>query len=260
MEGHLLSPLAEKRTNNKQQRTKDEKKINLSFPSIGLVVSGGTTQLIFIKKIGDYEILAETIDDALGEALDKGARMLGLGYPGGAILEKIAREGHRLGHWPGGRVSGSERNPESYSLPTPLIGQEERHVFSYSGLKTALYRLIEKEKPLTKTKIENLAASYQNIAFKHLIRIISSVLSKLPSTCYYLLVGGGVGANVELRKRIRKMCKDFNITPLFPYSKKLYGDNAAMIGVAAYFKAQRKEFVIDIEKVERNPSLRIDEV
>lgn len=250
VEGHLLSSLANSNSKIEGQNSRPkadrplDENSKLDFPAFGLVVSGGTTQLIQIERIGTYKIIANTQDDALGEALDKAARMLGLGYPGGAILEIMARKG----------------NPKVYNLPIPLLGQEKRLVFSYSGLKTAMYKLVESEKPLTKDKIQNLAASFQNVAFEHLIRILRFVFNnrKLKAdSC--LLVGGGVGANVELRKRIRKLCKGFNITPLFPYSQKLYGDNAAMIGVAAYFKTQRNEFEKDITKIERLPQIKVSE-
>jgi N6-L-threonylcarbamoyladenine synthase len=241
LEGHVLSALAHSK-NDKWQMT--NAKLGRLFPALGLVVSGGNTQLILIEKIGKYKILAETQDDALGEALDKAARMLGLGYPGGAILEKFARSG----------------NPKTYSLPIPLVGQEERKEFSYSGLKTAFYRLLEeisKEKGITKKQIYDLSASYQNIAFEHIIRVTSFIICHLPFSIKYLFVGGGVAANVELRKRLRKMCKKYNIVTLFPYSNKLYGDNAAMIGVAAYFKAQRKEFIIP-DEIDRIPNFKLN--
>ncbi len=231
LEGHVLSPLAN-----------DEYPISsIKYPALGLVVSGGNTILVKINKIGTYETLAQTTDDALGEALDKAARMLGLGYPGGAILEKMARLG----------------DTKVFKLPIPLIGQEKRREFTYSGLKAAMSRLTESEKPLTKDKIYSLAASFQNVAFEHLIRVIRFILSNnQPLVPSALLVGGGVAANVELRKRLRQMGKKYGIRVLFPYSKKLYGDNAAMIGVAAYFKAQRGEFV-EVGKIDRNPKLNL---
>ena len=228
IEGHLLSALT---------------RSDLVMPALGLVVSGGHTELIKINQIGSYEILTQTQDDALGEALDKAARMLGLGYPGGAILEKMAKLG----------------NPKAYILPLPMAGKEQDNYFSYSGLKTAFYRLVEKEKPLTKEKIYNLAASFQSMAFRHLIRVSSLAVSSIQSPVSCLLVGGGVTANVEVRKRIRAMCKEFGITPLFPQSKKLYGDNAAMIGLAAYFKAQRGEFVKDLTSLDRLPRWSIED-
>ena len=240
IEGHLLSAFALKRSDLTQ--SSDLKKVG---PYLGLVISGGHTELIKINKIGDYEILTQTQDDALGEALDKAARMLGLGYPGGAVLEKMAKLG----------------KSDSYSLPLPMAGKEQDNYFSYSGLKTAFYRLVEKEKPLTKEKIYNLAASFQNMAFRHLTRVsslaITNAQSLVPSA--FLLVGGGVAANTEVRKRIRNMSKEFGIKTLFPSSKKLCGDNAAMIGIAAHFKAQRNEYVKDVNSLDRQPRLSIEE-
>lgn len=228
LEAHILSSFA-----NSKLETRNPK-----FPALGLVISGGNTLLVKINKIGSYETLAATTDDALGEALDKATRMLGLGYPGGAILEKFARLG----------------NPKKYTLPIPIIGQEARKIFTYSGLKTAFYRLVEKEKPLTKEKIYNLAACFQNVGFDHLIRVIRYVLtndySLVPSA---LLVGGGVAVNIEVRKRLRKLGKEFDIKVHFPYSNKLYGDNAAMIGVAAFLNPK----YVSPTKINRNPRLRL---
>ncbi len=236
IEAHLLSPLAQPNSPINHSSIQP-----INFPAYGLCISGGNTILVKINKIGSYETLAQTTDDALGEALDKGARMLGLGYPGGAILEKLAREG----------------DPGAYSLPVPIVGQEKRKIFTYSGVKTAMNRLVESEKPLTKEKIYDLAACYQDVAFTHLIRVIRYILSNdyslVPSA---LLVGGGASANVELRKRLRKLGKELNISVYFPYSNKLTGDNAAMIGVAAYFKAQRGKF-IKVDKIDRDPNAKL---
>ncbi len=231
LEGHILSSLA----NNETLLS------NIKFPALGLVVSGGNTLLVKIKNIGKYETLAQTTDDALGEALDKAARMLGFGYPGGAILEKMSRLGV----------------PKKYKLPVPIAGHEDRKIFTYSGLKTAMNRLIESEKPLTKEKIYNLAACFQDTAFTHLIRVCSHIVRNSEFKINNLLVGGGVTANTELRKRLRKLGKQFEIAVHFPYSKKLYGDNAAMVGVAAYFKTQNNEFVENIDELDRDPRAKI---
>ena len=129
-------------------------------------------------------------------------------------------------------------------------------MFSYSGLKSSMMRLVASEQPLTKDKIYNLAASFQNVAFAHLIRVISFVIHDSRFKIHDLLVGGGVAANVELRKRLRKLGKENGITVHFPTSNKLYGDNAAMIGIAAYFKSQRGEF-INPGVIDRGPNLKI---
>jgi len=232
LEGHILSSLANSKFDI----------LNSKFPMFGLVVSGGNTLLIKINQIGEYEVLAQTVDDALGEALDKGARMLGLGYPGGAVMEKIARGG----------------DLKSYKLPIPIVGQESRKIFTYSGLKTSFSRLTAVEKPLTKEKIQNLAACFQDVSFKHLIRVCSYVIKNSEFKISNLLVGGGVSANIELRKRLRKLCKENEITVAFPYSKKLTGDNAAMIGIAAYYKASRNGY-ISPDIIDRSPNLKINQ-
>ena len=235
LEGHLLSVFA----NNKLQIS------NVKFPMMGLVVSGGNTLLVKINKIGEYETLAQTADDALGEALDKAARMLGLCYPGGAILEKFAKLG----------------DPAKYKLPIPMVGQEQRKIFSYSGLKTSMMRKIQelriKNEKISKQDVYDLAASFQNAAFSHLIRVVQYAISHMPYDIKHLLVGGGVSANIEIRKRLRHMGEQFDFKVSFPYSKKLTGDNAAMIGIAAYFKAQRGEFV-NPKTIGRIPNLKID--
>ena len=105
-------------------------------------------------------------------------------------------------------------------------------------------------------KIYNLAACYQNIAFTHLLRVCSYVIRNSKFEISSLFVGGGVSANLELRKRLRKLGKNTKIKVLFPYSQKLTGDNAAMIGVAAYFKVQRGEFTKP-DKIDRNPNAKI---
>jgi N6-L-threonylcarbamoyladenine synthase len=230
LEGHILSPLA----NNEVLLS------TIKYPALGLVVSGGNTLLVKVNKIGEYKTLAQTTDDALGEALDKAARMLGLGYPGGAILEKMA-------------VLGDSKK---YKLPIPIVGHEDRKIFTYSGLKAAMSRLVESEKPLTKEKIYDLAACFQDTAFTHLIRVCSHIIRNSEFKINNLLVGGGVSANTELRKRLRKLGKQFEIIVHFPYSKKLYGDNAAMIGITAYFKAQREDF-IEADKIDREPNAKI---
>ena len=223
LEGHLFSSL-----------TPDK---DVQFPALGLVISGGNTILVKINKIGSYEVLAQTSDDALGEALDKAARMLGLGYPGGAILEQMAKGGDKTKH----------------ALPIPIAGQEKRQIFTYSGLKTAMMREVSKVGILTREKICDLSASFQNSAFKHIERILKYIFVQYRFEKTTLLIGGGVSANVEIRSRLRKLCKDHNIEALFPTSKKLYGDNAAMIGIAAYLNQN----YIDPGIIDRKPNLKL---
>lgn len=234
IEGHLLSPLASS---------------NFQFPIsnfqnfLGLVVSGGHTELILIEEIGKYKILAQTIDDALGEAIDKAGRMLGMPYPAGPHMEKAAALG----------------NPKKYLLPLPMAGKEDRNELSYSGLKAAFSRLVTEvtSDKATEQQKNDLAASFQNRAFEHLIRVIKNSIGHLSLDIGHLLVGGGVIANQELRKRLTKMGEDLGLTVHFA-PMELTGDNAAMIGIAASFKYSKGQFVNDFDKLDRLPRWRID--
>lgn len=242
IEAHLLSSFAQA---NSEKRTAYS--LNTIFPAFGLVLSGGTTMLCLIKNIGDYEILAETSDDALGEALDKAARLLGLGYPGGAILEKFSRSG----------------NPNKYKLPIPLINDKIKNRFSYSGLKTAFVRLFSTIKNPSKQDIYDLAASFQEIAFSHILRVLEFQIVNYnlsPVPCH-LLLSGGVANNILLRSKLRKLLKKYNIKLHVPYTKKLNGDNAGMIGVCANLKIKYQKLKLndfyDYNSVDRNPKFKL---
>lgn len=248
IEGHILSCLAKPKSRDLTSPGTGHPLLGYrrgeqSKAILGLAVSGAHTEVILIEELASkYKILAETQDDALGEALDKTARMLGLGYPGGAVLEKMARLG----------------NQEAYTLPLPMIGKEKQLRLSYSGLKTAMWRLVESQgADLDKKQICDLAASFQSTAFEHLVRICREVLKQYPAK--EIWVGGGVVANLELRRRLRKMGKELKIAIRFPYSMKLCGDNAAMIGVVAGIKIAKENFEQNIDLVDRQPRFRIDE-
>lgn len=243
-EAHLLSAFA---SANKKQKSSDPE---ITFPTYGLVLSGGTTVLVLIKDVGKYEILAETSDDALGEALDKGARLLGLGYPGGAILERLARSG----------------DSKKHKLPLPLQNDKTKNRFSYSGLKTAFVRMFESIEDPNKQEIANLAATFQSVAFDHVEKVLEYQIKTNNLKPRSLLFGGGVANNIEIKKRLRKLLKKYNIKLHVPYTKKLNGDNAGMIGVCAYLK--NKNFTNDeliknysgidnINSADRNPRLSI---
>jgi N6-L-threonylcarbamoyladenine synthase len=241
IEGHLLSPLAKSKNSTSARNTLP------TFPAYGIVTSGGHTEIVLIKNIGSYQVIAQTVDDALGESLDKAARLLGFGYPGGAVLEKFAREG----------------NSTNYNLPIPMLGREKEMCFSYSGLKTAFFRLLSdtKEKKVISPKdTSNLAAAFQHVAFTHLLRVLDFILKSKKYKVENILAGGGVMANVTLRKMLRTLAKKHKIKILFPYSKKLYTDNAAMVGIAAYFKFKRGKFLKPnkLEVVDRVPGAKVD--
>jgi len=239
MEGHIYSTIAQNR-NGKPER-------EIKFPGLCLLVSGGHTELVLMTNHGKYKVLGHTLDDACGEALDKAAKILKLGYPGGPIIERLAEE----------LCSAPRACPsiDIYRFNQPL--KEKKNLnFSYSGLKTQFLYLVGrmKEEEMGR-ELRNLAFSFQEAAFKQLIRKTSQAVEIYqPKT---LIAGGGVIANKYLKKLLRRLVKENKIPIFFPINKNLIGDNAAMIGVAAFYKYQRNEIVKNIETLDREPRLSL---
>jgi N6-L-threonylcarbamoyladenine synthase len=192
---------------------------SLKPPFLSLLVSGGHTSLIYVKECGIYETLGETRDDAAGEAFDKVARLLKLGYPGGPIIDKLAKEG----------------NPQAFKLPEGKVslpgGGYHRYDASFSGLKTAVLRLVQQlEKNGQPLLVADIAASFQETVARALTkRAIACALDYGLDT---IAVGGGVAANSGLRKHLQAAALERNLRVLFP-PLKFCTDNAAMIGCAA---------------------------
>ena len=192
---------------------------SLAPPFLCLLVSGGHTSLIQVKGCGDYTTLGQTRDDAAGEAFDKVARLMGLGYPGGPAIDQLSQQG----------------NPQAFLLPEGQVslpgGGFHRYDSSFSGLKTAMLRLTHKlqqhSQPLP---IADLAASFQETVAKSLTkRAIACALDHGLTT---IVVGGGVAANSGLRQHLRAAAQTRNLRVLFP-PLQFCTDNAAMIGCAA---------------------------
>ena len=186
----------------------------LEYPLVCLLVSGGHTQIWYIKNIFDYELLGDTRDDAAGEAFDKGARILGLGYPGGPIIEKIAKKG----------------NSDLISFPKAFM-EKDNLEFSFSGLKTSLLYLVKKNQLF---EMEDIVASYQKAILDVLVtKLARSVIIKKVNTC---IIAGGVAANKSLRRLVEEKLND-TINVYYP-DINLCTDNAAMIAFLAeiYFK------------------------
>ncbi len=191
----------------------------LPFPYLLLLVSGGHTQIVLVRGLDNYERWASTIDDALGEAFDKTAKLLGLGFPGGPELEKWAEKG----------------NPHRFKLPRPLYGLPEPN-FSFSGLKTALREQAEKLTPLTNEDIHDLSASFQHALIQSLIERIEKALPlvkrHIPAEgSLNFVVAGGVAANKVLRAALAEFAKSHDIDLTIPPAS-LCTDNAAMIAWA----------------------------
>lgn len=196
-----------------------------SFPFLCLTVSGGHTQIVLVKNYFDMEVLGSTIDDAAGEAFDKTAKILGLPYPGGPLVDKYAQAG----------------NPHAFSFPEPQIPDLN---FSFSGLKTSILYFINKgvqQNPnFIQEHLEDICASVQN-------RIITILLAKLTKAAKLygisqVAIAGGVSANSGLRKALQELAEQQNwevFIPKFEYCT----DNAAMIAIAGYYKFLAADFV-----------------
>lgn len=202
----------------------EKQPITPNFPFLCLTVSGGHTQIVLVKSSGNFEIVGETIDDAAGEAFDKAAKVMGLPYPGGPFVDKYAKEG----------------DPKKYQFTTPQIAGFN---FSFSGLKTnLLYFLREavKNNPeFLNQERDHVCASYQHVITEYLINKLKS--AALHYGVKDLALAGGVSANSSLRLKFRSMCveNEWNgFIPEFEYCT----DNAAMIGISAYYKYLNKEF------------------
>jgi N6-L-threonylcarbamoyladenine synthase len=208
MEAHIYANFVGKIRNPKSEI--------LKFPALILVVSGGHTMLVLMKKHGDYKILGETVDDAAGEAFDKTAKLLGLGYPGGPALSKLAENG----------------DPKRFNFPRPMINSKDFN-FSFSGLKTSVLYQVQSLKAISYKLKADLAASIQAAIIESLVSKTERAIKQFkPKT---LMLGGGVAANRMLRKRIELLAKSYKLKasiPEFEYCT----DNAAMIGLAAYYK------------------------
>ncbi|MBN1331800.1 tRNA (adenosine(37)-N6)-threonylcarbamoyltransferase complex transferase subunit TsaD [Candidatus Dojkabacteria bacterium] len=258
MEGHLFSPLI------------GIEDFNEKFPALGVLVSGGHTELIKVERVGDYELLGETLDDAIGEAFDKVAKILGLGYPGGPAVAKLAEGG----------------DEGSFDFPISMKNTGDMNV-SYSGLKTAvLYKVRELKgensvqnrsnqasweegiKPerafeadgLDRQTIADICASFQVAAVETLMNKIKHAAKLYDFKS--ILLGGGVAQNKLLQGELKKLAHSRNIELLIPGNGKFFMDNAAMIGFAGWleqFKSSPNILETDeqINSLDRDPGLRI---
>ncbi|MBD3282055.1 MAG: tRNA (adenosine(37)-N6)-threonylcarbamoyltransferase complex transferase subunit TsaD [Candidatus Portnoybacteria bacterium] len=208
IEAHILAALIE------------GKKIR--FPAIALVVSGGHTQIVLMKKIGDYKIIGETRDDAAGECFDKIAKLLNLGYPGGPIISKKAEE--------------AKTNKYKIQLPRPMI-KHKNYDFSFSGLKTAVLYLTQKNKE--NIKKENFIKELSKEAQEAMVDVLTQKTIKAVKEykAKTLILSGGVAANKRLRESLKnKLEKESSKTKFFVPPISLCTDNAAMIAATAYLK------------------------
>ena len=224
LEGHALSPGLENK---------------IEFPYLLLLISGGHTQYLIVKDVNQYEQLGTTIDDALGEAFDKTAKMLNLGYPGGPAVERFSELGDK----------------EYFKLPEPIINKAGCNL-SFAGLKTAVLRESKKINSNEKLRF-NLAASFQNTINKILYKKTKIAIQKFKNITkeknIQLVVAGGVAANKSIRKNLSTLSNEMNFKTIYP-DLKFCGDNAAMIAWAG-IKRFKKNLIdnIDISAKSRWP-------
>lgn len=229
MEGHILSVFA---------KPKGSFKINLpkgKFPMLSLLVSGGHTELVLIKALGDYEIIGKTLDDAAGEAYDKVARMLELEYPGGPKISKLAEEARKIKLKP------------SFTLPRPMLNSPNLN-FSFAGLKTAVLYAIRKMEKVDKRAV---ALEFENAVIDTLIWKTMKAVKTYDIKS--IIIAGGVAANKQLQRQFKKTFGKNNV--LFP-DRELTGDNALMIGITGYLRyMQNQKKVPEIDSIKANGNL-----
>ena len=207
LEGHILSPLLSTTAP--------------VFPFVALLVSGGHTQLMEVNGVGQYKLLGETVDDAAGEAFDKTAKLLGLGYPGGPALSKLADEFSK---------SGKVCN---FKLPRPMLHSGDFN-FSFSGLKTAVLTLSNKNEITRQTQAE-IAFAFQEAVVDVLTK--KSLAALIQTGFTQLVVAGGVGANRQLRENLSRCAKKMGVTVFYP-NLEFCTDNGAMIALAGAMRLQ----------------------
>jgi len=208
----------------------------VDFPFIALVVSGGHSHLYEVKGVGDYHTLGQTIDDAAGEAFDKVAKLLGIPYPGGAVIDRLAKDG----------------NSAAIKFPRPLLHDGTLN-FSFSGLKTAVMTYLKKNPLSDKSgELHDIAASFQAAVCDLLVAKTAAAV--IQSGCQRVVIAGGVACNSGLRAAMLAFAENKNVTVYFP-SPPLCADNAAMIAVPGDFYLSRGFSSLDFDAV---PSWPLD--
>ena len=207
LEGHLMSPMMEYP--------------EISMPFICLLVSGGHSMIVDVKAKGDYEIIGQSQDDAVGEAFDKVSKLLGLPYPGGPHIEKLALKG----------------NPKAYDFPRPMIHSDNLDM-SLSGLKTAVLYTVQKVKEINNHIKADIAASFQKAVTDVLIAKIKKTMNQTNRSD--VIIAGGVAANKYIRKEFKELENTLNIRVYYP-DLKYCGDNAAMIAFVGSMMTATKE-------------------
>lgn len=238
MEGHILVSLLRYKEVDSEQSTADSKSkiqertsvncklLPVDWPALALLISGGHTDLILMREFQSYEYLGRTRDDAVGEAFDKVARMLDLPYPGGPHISRLAEEARRM------------NLKSTIPLPRPML-HENNYDFSFSGLKTAVLRLVEAEKDPSHDFKRGIARAFEDAAADVLVEKTFRAAEACGART--IVVGGGVSANAFIKKELHARAEKENVGLLIS-PLEFTGDNAVMIALSGYFHAQKKEF------------------
>lgn len=237
LEGHIFANLLPQNWRSKNFQFPVS---SFQFPALCLIVSGGHTELVLMRGFGKYRVLGETLDDAAGEAFDKVAKMLGLGFPGGPEIARLAGRG----------------NARAFAFPRPMLASGSFD-FSFSGLKTAVFYTLRGLGKLGVEQKRNIAASFQQAAVD--VLVAKTVRAAREFRVKTVMIGGGVAANRELREQLGQSLKKAlpaarYLTPDVP----LTGDNALMIALAAAFG--KKKTARDTSRVRADPSMRLGAV
>jgi N6-L-threonylcarbamoyladenine synthase len=221
LEGHIVSAMMHKESDDTYAMRPIE------FPVLSLLISGGHTELVLLTEWINYEVIGTTRDDAVGEAFDKVARMLGLPYPGGIHLSNLAEQGRRAAHM-------HYHHPFTFTcvLPRPMISTPDSD-FSFSGLKTAVLYVLKQVPELTNEARIRIALEFEDAVADVLVAKTTRAIRT--TNAHTLIVGGGVSANKHIKRRLEAMiAEEFPDTYCYTPSLELATDNAVMIGMAAY--------------------------
>ncbi len=274
MEGHIFSSLILQASRKHAKHTKEVAR--LKYPALSVLISGGHTELILIKSEMNYELLGQTLDDAVGEAYDKTARLIGIDYPGGPEISKLAEEWEKIKkEKKDGALrapSKSEQNQNNkkqeewksssqltlwkskISLPRPMLNKNNFD-FSFSGLKTAVLYLVRERKKIDKKFKMELAAEFENAVSEVLIKKTKKAIQEYKIK--NLIIGGGVSANNRLRKDFKNLEKEFKNLEVFLPNKKYTGDNGLMIALAGFYRLKNGDFLKNPTKVFGNLKLKM---
>lgn len=230
MEGHLFSSILDE--NKSKIKNPNDKKI--IFPTVALLISGGHTELVLMKDWMKYKVLGKTRDDAAGEAFDKVARMIGLPYPGGPHISRLAEE-------------FNPTNKIGLSFPRPMIASDNLD-FSFSGLKTAVLYKVKELGTMSDDIKREVAHEFENAVTETLVAKTKKAVIKYSAKT--LIVGGGVSANKKIRNSLLEMGEKNNVKVLLP-DRNYSVDNAAMIAVAGYFRSLNKKNILQPKDAKR---------